>query len=282
MIRLEFLQLRYFYESAKTESLAKTAQKYMVPASSVSAAIKRLEEELGCALFDRTANRIALNECGRRLQRSLHVIFGELEGVVEELRGGTQAREVRILVRALRAKVTEAIIRYKQQYVGARFSLTSDFEAADPSDFDVIIDAASPRYAQYESFEWCRQRILLYAAAQSPLCRRTLTLPQLADQDFVAMSPNGNQYRMLIAACEQAGFSPRILAQINDAACFFKFIASGVAIGVAGEQSVSADAGLYPLRVADFKEQQTVCVYYRREGLDAPTRRFIDFLRAGL
>ena len=57
---MEFLQLRYFYESAKSESIAKTAKSFMVPASSVSAAIKRLEEELGCALFERTANRIRL------------------------------------------------------------------------------------------------------------------------------------------------------------------------------------------------------------------------------
>ena len=34
---MELLQLRYFYESAKNENFAKTAEKYMVPASSVSA-----------------------------------------------------------------------------------------------------------------------------------------------------------------------------------------------------------------------------------------------------
>ena len=45
---MELLQLRYFYESAKNENFAKTAEKYMVPASSISASVKRLEEELGC------------------------------------------------------------------------------------------------------------------------------------------------------------------------------------------------------------------------------------------
>ena len=42
---MEMLQLRYFYESAMAESISKTAQKFMVPASSVSASIKRLEKE---------------------------------------------------------------------------------------------------------------------------------------------------------------------------------------------------------------------------------------------
>jgi LysR family transcriptional repressor of citA len=82
---MEFLQLRYFLDSAHTQSLAKTAKKHMVPASSVSAAIKRLEEELGCSLFDRTANRITLNENGRRLQLSLVRMFRELDGALDAL-----------------------------------------------------------------------------------------------------------------------------------------------------------------------------------------------------
>lgn len=55
---MEMLQLKYFLESAKSESFAKTAEKYMVPASSVSASVKCLEQELGCSLFDRSCNRI--------------------------------------------------------------------------------------------------------------------------------------------------------------------------------------------------------------------------------
>ena len=42
---MEMLQLRYFYESAQNESFAKTAEKYMVPTTSVSASVKRLEKE---------------------------------------------------------------------------------------------------------------------------------------------------------------------------------------------------------------------------------------------
>ena len=61
---MEFLQLRYFYETAQNENLAKTAEKFMVPASSVSASIKRLENELGAKLFERSANRILFNENG--------------------------------------------------------------------------------------------------------------------------------------------------------------------------------------------------------------------------
>ena len=71
---MEFLQLRYFYESAKNESFALTAKKHMVPTSSVSASVKRLENELGTKLFDRSSNRITLNEKG-------FVFFGMVEDI---------------------------------------------------------------------------------------------------------------------------------------------------------------------------------------------------------
>ena len=80
---MEMLQLRYFYESAKNESFAKTAEKYLVPTSSVSASIKRLEAELGIRLFDRSANRITLNANGKKLQQSLCTVFNELDQAVE-------------------------------------------------------------------------------------------------------------------------------------------------------------------------------------------------------
>jgi DNA-binding transcriptional LysR family regulator len=252
----------------------------MVPASSVSAAIKRLEEELGCTLFERKPNRILLNESGKRLQRSLAVIFEELDGAVEALSGGvTDEREVRILVHAQRASVTDAIIRYKRENAGAKFRLVADFEQTDIEDFDIIVDTPKECYAGYEFFELARKRVQLYAAKDSPLLGRSLTLSALCDQPFVTMSPRGNQYKILIDACARAGFVPSILAQINDADCFFKFIAAGAAIGAAGESAAHEGRGIAPLDVRDFEKTQTVCVYYRREGAFGGVRKFIDFLK---
>ena len=72
---MEMLQLRYFYESAKSQNFTITAQKYLVPVSAVSSSVKRLEKELGCQLFEREANRIRLNDSGRLLQQSLCTVF---------------------------------------------------------------------------------------------------------------------------------------------------------------------------------------------------------------
>lgn len=82
---MEILQLRYFYESAINQSFSKTAEKYMVPLTSVSASIKRLENELNCTLFNRYSNHIELNENGKKLQNSLCMIFDELNNAIQSL-----------------------------------------------------------------------------------------------------------------------------------------------------------------------------------------------------
>ena len=111
---MEMLQLKYFYESSVNQSFAKTAQKYMVPATSVSASVKRLEKELGCELFDRSSNRIILNENGRRLKESLKVIFKELDNAVDSITSSSSdTREIKMLVRAMRGEITNFIIEYK-------------------------------------------------------------------------------------------------------------------------------------------------------------------------
>ena len=227
---MELLQLRYFFDSAKYLSISKTAEKYMVPSTSVSASIRRLEKEMGCRLFDRLPNRIVLNDQGRKLFQSLTIIFEELDrtvGTISETADDT--REIRILVKALRSIITDRVIQYKNKHENTRFKLIADFDETNLRDYDIIVDTKRDYYVGYESFELCRQRILICASSDSPLCGCKLRLEQLAQEPFANMSQHGNHYKILNDACARAGFTPKYVAQVNDAACFGKIIGSGTA-----------------------------------------------------
>jgi DNA-binding transcriptional LysR family regulator len=143
---VEILQLRYFYESARQESFAKAAEKYMVPATSVSASVKRLEKELGCALFHRSCNRISLNDNGKRLLTSLSIIFDELDQTVNSLTSATtDTREIRMLVRAMRNVITDRIIEYKTKHPHIAFKTVFDFRETNIEHYDIIIDEETNR-----------------------------------------------------------------------------------------------------------------------------------------
>lgn len=279
---MELLQLRYFFDSAKYMSISKTAEKYMVPSTSVSASIRRLEKELGCRLFERLPNRIVLNDQGRKLQQSLTVIFEELDRTVGSISDmADDTREIRILVKALRSIITDRVIQYKNKHANTRFQLIADFDETNLDDYDIIVDTKRDSYGRYESFELCKQRILICAASSSPLCGCKLRLEQLAQEPFANMSQHGNHYRILMDACGRVGFTPKLVAQVNDSACFMKIIGSGAALGVSGELALKTNNsfGVTALNVTDFKEYQTVCVYYKKESAYGNVRKFMDFLR---
>lgn len=279
---MDLLQLRYFYDSANYLSISRTADKYSVPPTSVSASIRRLEGELGCKLFDRTPNRIVLNEKGKIMHDSLKLIFNEMDNMLQAVSGSSDdTKEIKILVKAIRSLITEQIIQYKSKYTHTRFKLVADFDEKELDDYDIIVDTESDLYTGYESLKLGKQRIFCYVPAGSDLYTRKYRLEQLAQMPFVLMSQQGNHGKIFLAACKNAGFSPNVVAQVNDSACFRKIISSGIAIGVTGEfaAGTESDAVLVPLNIVDFRYEQPICMYYKSENNHGNTAGFMSFVR---
>ena len=82
---MELLQLKYFQDVAYTENTSITAKKMFVSQSTISHAIKRLEEELGVSLFNRVGNRIVLNNNGRKFLCWVEAALSNLNRGVQEL-----------------------------------------------------------------------------------------------------------------------------------------------------------------------------------------------------
>lgn len=278
---MELLQLRYFYESAKTENFTKTANKFQVPATSVSACIKRLERELGCELFDRVANRIVLNSSGRLLQQALCSVFQTLDGVTQELSAHNQdPREIQLLVRGMRRKISELITQYSAMHPHVCFKTVFDYGETAFTQYDIIIDQDSDQYTGYERIELFRMRLRLKCAAQDHLCQQTLTLGQLCERPFISMDTDSNMHRILTKACARAGFTPKISIQCNDIECHDRFIAAGMGLGIGRQNDNSHVTGIQDLDVVDFKEYYTVYAYYSKQAYYGKVKSFVEFLKS--
>ncbi len=275
---MEILQLRYFLESAKEENFTRAAVRFGVPVTSVSASVRRLERELGHDLFDRRANRIALNSRGRRLYSALSLGMADLDAALEDAAQEESGEtEIRLLVRAMRRRVTSAIVAFRRRVPGARFRVVFDQGATDPGEYDVIVDSDFGRYPDRERFSWYDTPLCLTTFADDPLCKKKLLLADLKDRDFLSMGPESNTHRILVRSCESAGFLPRFSVFCNDVECYEKLVADGVGIGVMRAEAVP---GIRSLVVADFCERYAVYVYARKAASDV-VRRFIRFLRDG-
>lgn len=88
-------QLRYVVEAARHGSLSAAAETLYLSQPSLSEQVRRLEDELGVALFVRVGRGLELTEAGRRFlpeaERALAAVehAREVAAEVRELRGGT-------------------------------------------------------------------------------------------------------------------------------------------------------------------------------------------------
>ncbi len=280
---MEMLQLRYFYESAKCGSFSKAAEKYMVPATSVSASVKRLERELGCELFSRSCNRIILNDSGKKLLKSLDTVFSELDRTVNSLgEGSNDTRKIRLLVRAMRGKISDRVIEYKENRPHVTFKISFDFGSVNIDDYDIIIDEETDKYRGYEKLCLYTSKIGLRASTKSPLCGKKLTLIELRNEPFISIGEDNGLHRILIDACRRAGFTPDIVVSSNDLSCNRKFIESGVGIGLSRVEETTAsvaDGKVCSLNVTDFCETQTICAYFKKQTAYGNVEHFLKFLK---
>ena len=270
---MELLQLRYFYESACKESITKTARSHLVPPSSVSLAIKRLEQELGCSLFDRSGNRIRLNSNGRILQKALAVALPELDSAVEALAGNRpdRAGDIRLLVRSDRQFLLDCIMAFRKAWPGAVFHLSHDFNTENMEQFDIIIDAASADYGGFEAVPIIREGIRIAASEENPLCSQSLTLRQLRDQPFITMYKGSSMQRITVECCQKAGFYPNIIIESDDPLYLRKYIELDFGLAFVPELSWRGQLGhVRFLDVTDFHEERVTYAYRNRSGHLSP------------
>lgn len=276
---MELLQLRYFLETAKNQSFTKTAEKYYVPTTSVSASIKRLEEELGVKLFDRTANKITINKNGERFKKTISTVFYELDGAVSDLSQNANEQEIKLLVKAIRSDITDYIIEYSKQNPKEVFKTVFDFSEADYSKYDIVIDEKSDFYRGYVDFE-VLSIMLKLKVSKDKFNDKKLKLKDLEKENFISWGERSNMHKMLVNSCESAGFYPQIAVNINDKECYEKLVKAGVGIGIGRAQEEKDFPDVKYLDVCDFDKKYVVHCYYNPFSCFGTVKNFVEFLKA--
>ena len=89
---MELSQLRYFIAVAKLGNMSKAAETLFVSQPNLSTSISRLEEEVGVPLFERRRGKIALNQNGELLLKSVEQAVSLLDAGVQAVRNQHSGR----------------------------------------------------------------------------------------------------------------------------------------------------------------------------------------------
>ncbi|MES2299692.1 MAG: LysR family transcriptional regulator [Pseudomonadota bacterium] len=88
--------LRVFVSAARRPSLGAAALEMHLTPSAVSKALKRLEDSLGTALFDRSAKQLVLNESGQRLLGRAQALLALAEQAKSDIMGERAALDCKV------------------------------------------------------------------------------------------------------------------------------------------------------------------------------------------
>ena len=227
---MELLQLNYFCDSAKTENFSATAKKYMVPTSAVSQSIKRLENELGCKLFTRQANRIKLNAKGKVFYEKVREGLNLLEDAKRTVKDDNIDANIKISIFINRRILMQTVEKFNQLYPQVNI-VTRYMIPPEQEEFDFIITDAEyvgPTFAREKLIE----EDILLAVHKDFLSesKKHLDSLELKDTPFICTNPGSSLHRITEEVCMNLGFSPRIVIRSDDPYYVRKCVETGLGV----------------------------------------------------
>jgi len=277
---MEFLQLTYFEHAARTESFSETARFFSVPPSSVSLSVKRLEKELGISLFDRTANRLVLNEKGKRFLSAVDTVFRTLADAKAELcdEGEEPQGEVKMLICAHRRTVTEKIAAFRAQFPRVRFSIHHGRPVAKTGEYHIVVSEMPPAPLGYDRFPMVKEEMMLALPMGHPLCKEgIIPVAALAKERFISMTQGTSLREYTDRFFRACGISPEIVIECDDPYYIREYLrmSFGVAVvpTVSWKDQFSEEITLGRIEGTPMRE---VSLYVEKNAPPA-ARRFAEF-----
>lgn len=230
---MDLQSLRYFMTVARMGNISHAAAAHYVPQSAMSRSIAKLEAELGVKLFDRTHNRIELNENGIEFSKSVGQILRQLDDTVDLIRDDDQnpRGEIDLLVLQFRPLLASCISAFTQKYADVTFSISHDYKDMLAFDHGLCISSVAPNGIPCDSELLIREELFLAVSKRHPLASRSIVrLNELRNEHFLIMSKSNSLWSTPLEHCRKYGFELVPKLECNDAYCLWKYIVEGIGI----------------------------------------------------
>ncbi|MFC6670182.1 LysR family transcriptional regulator [Marinobacterium aestuariivivens] len=128
---LDPVLLRSFVAVVESGSFTRAGDRVHLSQSTVSQQIRRLEEQLGCALLDRHGRYVATTEQGQHLLGYARRLLNLMNEAVEQLQQGQRQNELRIGVPEDFAaeRLTPTLAGFARDHPDTRLEVTSDLSS---------------------------------------------------------------------------------------------------------------------------------------------------------
>jgi DNA-binding transcriptional LysR family regulator len=227
---MELRHLRYFVAVAEALHFRRAADKLHVVQPAVSQQIKKLEDELGVVLLDRTRRRVSLTAAGKAFLKEARRALAVAEEAAAAARRAAAGKTGRLRVGyvdgAIFLGLPDILRRYRERYpnvdlVIEEMSREQQREALERREIDVGFYAFREGEGDFGAELVASEPLFAVLPEGSSVgAESPLKLARLRDEPWV-LFPRRLRSRFLdivLEACAAAGFSPRVeqeASQVN-------------------------------------------------------------------
>jgi LysR family transcriptional activator of glutamate synthase operon len=241
---MDLRQLRYLVTLAEERHFTRAAAREHIAQPALSQQIRRLEDELGVALVERTTRQVKITEAGAMLVARARRILSDVDSACAEIEALKGMESGRVNVGTMHTMgpvdVSLALAIFHQRHPAIELTVReqSSEELAEMLRDDEL-DLAFLSVTQQVSSQGLGLRQLMSEELVAVLPRdhrlarrRRLRMAELADEEFISFREGARLRELLVAGAQEAGFEPRIKLESNESERIRRLVGRGMGVAI--------------------------------------------------
>jgi LysR family transcriptional activator of nhaA len=241
MARLNYNHLRYFWAVAHDGNLTRTAERLNLSQSALSVQLRKLEEQLGHALFERRGRQLHLTEAGRIALDHADVVFAAGDELIDTLKEQGRVRlafrvgALATLSRNFQLSFIRPILERNDVEVILRSGgLNELLQGLEARQLDVVLTNHAPMrdaLTPFVSHRLSEQPVSL--VCQPGMATAPLTIEALIARHPIVLPSSHSSVRLdFDALMQRLNIRPQVAAEVDDMAMMRLLVREGVGLGV--------------------------------------------------
>lgn len=233
---MEIESLKCFVVLSDKKKFTEAAYECNMTQSTLSKKIKKMENELGVQLFNRTMHETVLTEEGKKFYKYAKSILMMYDRALVELQPNTirlgcmsvlspyhipkMLRDFSLSHQHLEFHIKESSARYAIDHI-------------DDFDFILIRTDLLDKPSDYVICPLNDDELCVVVSILNPLSKQSeIYLSDIKDEAFIFPEKGSGGYEIFYDACKQAGFEPNIVVEMPHTSTMFSFVEENVVISL--------------------------------------------------
>ena len=260
-MNISYDSYRVFYYAAKYRSFSQAAAALYSNQPNVTRMIRKLESELGCALFFRSPQGVRLTPEGEKLYTHIAVAFESIEAGEEEVLSdqSLQSGIVHIAASslALRTRLLQVLARYRRAYPHVRICLTNHSASHGLA---AVQNGLAQKIDEIQEIPICGPAFL-------ELTEEPVSLKRLADYPIISLTEGTSSHDFYAELFLRHGlsFSPDV--EVETTAQVPPVVQSDLGVGFVPREMLYGTpeaSGIYPIMLEEPIPARSVFLFQRK------------------